>query len=61
MSSRSEGWKWIRPRRKWHYFIEGRSLCGTLRAMSGTFDPNANCGNDACTACQDKLNKQHKI
>lgn len=59
MSEQSpEGWKWIRQRKKWHYFVDGRSLCGAMRSMAGTFNLIADGGPDGCKICQMVLSKR---
>jgi len=49
----TEGWTWIIGSRKWHYFREGKSLCGKWGLLT---EPHFEAGNDAspdnCAACR---------
>lgn len=51
-----EGWGWIRP--KWHYFVNGMSLCGLTHVGFDVLEQ----GNDFCIGncaeCQEKLKKR---
>ncbi|TVM03001.1 MAG: hypothetical protein CV087_07590 [Candidatus Brocadia sp. WS118] len=53
---RQEGWTWLINSRKWHYFREGRSLCGKFLLLD---DSDLELGNDSspdnCAACRKKL------
>ena len=56
-SKRSEGWGAVLQATKWHYFREGRSLCG--RAMFFGRGDNLEQGNDHspdnCAQCRKRL------
>jgi len=56
----TEGWNWIFNARKWHYFRDGRSLCG--RWMTLTMPNDLETGNlnspDNCKACVRKRKKE---
>lgn len=57
-----EGWKHLLNARNWHYFRDGRSLCGRW----GTFsDEGLELGNDNspdnCKKCREKLLKLKKM
>ena len=51
-----EGWTWLHNSKKWHYFVDGRSLCGRWMLFS---NPGLEQGNDDspdnCKACSKKL------
>lgn len=51
-----EGWTWLENSKKWHYFVDGRALCGRWLLVS---TPKLEQGNDDspdnCLACQKKL------
>jgi len=51
-----EGWTWLRNSRKWHYFVDNRSLCGRwmLFTAPGLEQGNDN-SSDNCAMCQKKL------
>lgn len=52
----TEGWTWLHNSTRWHYFDEGRSLCGKWMILSCD---NLEIGNDNspdnCAACGKKL------
>lgn len=56
-----EGWTWVYGSRKWHYFIEGMSLCRKWALLG---NPSLEQGNDDspdnCTACRKILEKRRK-
>lgn len=58
----SEGWTYLLNSRKWHYFINGISLCRKFMLISR---PELEQGNDDspdnCAACRKKLAKSKKI
>jgi hypothetical protein len=61
MSGKCEGWYCLSNAPKWHYFVDGRSLCG--KWMTFENDPNAfeQGKNDLpsnCAACRKKLLKR---
>lgn len=41
----TEGWNWLHNSRKWHYFADGRSLCGKWMTLGTNAD--AEQGGDA--------------
>lgn len=51
-----EGWTWLKNSRKWHYFVDKRSLCGKWQVVA---DDDLEQGNDDspdnCAACKRKL------
>jgi hypothetical protein len=55
----AEGWTWLINSKKWHYFVNGRSLCGKFGLIGR---PELEQGNDDspdnCTACRKKLKKR---
>lgn len=52
---RTHGWKWLINATKWHYFVDGRSLCGKwmVLTMNGADDSNHD-SPDNCAACRRK-------
>ena len=58
MVENKEGWTWLSNSRKWHYFVDNRSLCGKFGLLSS---PKLEQGNDTspdnCMACRKKLEK----
>lgn len=56
-----EGWNWLFNSSKWHYFREGRSLCGKWMTLG---NPEYQQGNDNspdnCAACKRKLLKERE-
>ena len=55
----SEGWARPLNSRKYHYFKEGRSLCGNWLFLSKDLSPDdpANDSKDDCKACMKKIQK----
>ncbi len=57
--SKTEGWTYLTNSRKWHYFIDGRSLCKRFMLF---FLPELEQGDDDspdnCKACRAKLLKR---
>lgn len=57
--SKTEGWTYLTNSRKWHYFVDGRSLCKRFMLFiipeleQGTDDSP-----DNCKACKEKLLKR---
>ncbi|MGB9825256.1 MAG: hypothetical protein ACPLRU_01170 [Desulfofundulus sp.] len=53
-----QGWAWLINSRKWHYFIDGKSLCGKYLLIGS---PELEQGNDDspenCAACRKALKK----
>ena len=53
-----EGWTWLWNVKKWHYFREGRSLCGKYLLMgSGELDQGNDNSPSNCKSCCKKLLK----
>lgn len=51
-----KGWGNLFNSRKWHYFIEGKSLCGKWMLMgNGNLVDGQNDSPDNCAACRKKL------
>ncbi len=58
VNSKIEGWTWLSNARKWHYFREGRSLCGQqmlLRHPSEGYELGNNDSSSNCAGCRRKL------
>ncbi len=56
-----EGWTWLRNSKQWHYFREGRSLCGKfalfVKPQDG-FEIGNNESKNNCTGCKKKILKE---
>ncbi len=53
-----EGWTWLYNSRKWHFFRNGRSLCGNfLLLQTGELEGDKD-SPDTCAACWKK--RQHE-
>lgn len=56
-----EGWTWLQNSRKWHYFVDKKSLCGRFGLWK---DDDLEQGNDDsadnCAACKKKLAKRQE-
>jgi len=52
-----EGWGWITNSPKWHYFVDGRSLCGKWIGL-GELEQGNDGSPDNCTACKRALEKR---
>ncbi len=53
-----EGWTWLHNSKKWHYFREGRSLCGKFMLFKNPtdgFEIGNNDSEDNCVGCKKKL------
>jgi hypothetical protein len=51
-----EGWTWLFNSPKWHYMVDGRSLCGRWMILgSGDLEQGNNESVDNCKACMKKL------
>jgi len=58
MVENKEGWTWLINSRKWHYFVNGRSLCGKFMLFSiPKLEQGNNNSPDNCMACRKKLEK----
>lgn len=59
MAEIKEGWGWLINSTKWHYFVDGRSLCRRWQIL---FPIKLERGNkdspDNCKACRKILNKR---
>lgn len=54
-----EGWAWLYNSRVWHYFRDGRSLCGRWMNLGGTeFDSSPEGHDRNCAACLLKRQKE---
>ena len=52
----SKGWGFPEPSRKFHYFVDGRSLCGKWGWLSSAgLEDTVNTGPDDCRVCARKL------
>lgn len=55
----TEGWTYLLNSPKWHYFREGRALCGRFLLLG---NPELEQGNEAsadnCSSCRRKLEKE---
>ena len=60
MSKPKEGWTYLFNSTKWHYFRDGRSLCGKFALLlSGALEKGNDSSPDNCAACKrKKLTKQ---
>jgi len=57
-STPTEGWKWIVNAPKWHYFRDGRSLCGKWMCLGKSFEQGNDDSPDNCVACRKKLSAE---
>jgi len=57
----AEGWGWLTNSRKWHYFVDGKSLCGKWWApwLRNDVEQGNNDSPDNCAECKRRL-KKHK-
>jgi len=56
-----EGWGYIHNSPKWHYFIDGRSLCGRWLSLGlGKLEQGSDSSPDNCKACRRKLEKRKR-
>ena len=59
MKKEKEGWTWLTNSKKWHYFIDGRSLCGRFMVLGRPeLEQGNNNSSDNCKACVKKLEKR---
>jgi len=55
-----EGWTWLSNSRKWHYFVDGRSLCGRFMLFSTSgLEQGNDTSTDNCMACMKALEKRN--
>jgi len=63
MSEDIEGWTWLSNSRKWHYFVNGQSLCRKW-TLWGWKSHDYELGNDNspdnCAECRRRLKKRHE-
>lgn len=58
-----EGWTWLANSRKWHYFVDGRSLCRRFMFFAepkSGYEQGNDDSPDNCQACLKQLNKRRK-
>ena len=60
MSEKKEGWTWLYNSKKWHYFRDGRSLCGKWGRFGSpdTLEQGKDDSPDNCAVCRKKLAKE---
>ena len=59
MENKMEGWMKLDNAKTWHYFREGRSLCGKWMSFSHDYDETENIDSpDNCKACTNKRSKE---
>ena len=57
----NEGWTWLINSKKWHYFVNGRSLCGKFGLIGRPELKQGDDDNpDNCAACRKKLKRKNK-
>lgn len=53
---KKEGWTWLVNSRKWHYFVDGKALCGKFMLLHvGDLETGKDNSPDNCTGCKRKL------
>lgn len=58
----AEGWTWLINSRKWHYFRDGRSLCGGFALLSDKdLEQGNNCSPDNCAKCRRKREAEVQV
>jgi len=56
---KQEGWGYApHISRKWHYFVNGMSLCGKIGFYRGRLEQGNDDSNDNCTACKKALQRR---
>ena len=56
-----QGWTWLGISRKWHYFVDGESLCGKYMLLGSPELKNDNDDSpDNCKVCRKALEKLRK-
>ena len=59
METKTEGWIKTDNAKLWHYFRDGRSLCGKWMTFSQNYDETENIDSpDNCKACKNKRSKE---
>jgi hypothetical protein len=57
----NEGWGWLMNSRKWHYFVEKKSLCGKWAIFKDDDLEQGDDGSpDNCVACKRKLKSRQE-
>lgn len=56
-NTKPEGWGWLTNSPKWHYFQDGRSLCGRWFTFSKNFEDGNETSPDNCKSCVTKKQK----
>lgn len=54
----NEGWTWLMNSKKWHYFVDGESLCKRWMYLGSSLDKLQKGNNDSpdnCVVCKKKL------
>ena len=60
MNDIKEGWGFSpQISRKWHYFVNGMSLCRKIGFYQGQLEQGNDESNDNCTACKKLLQKRN--
>ena len=59
MPENKEGWTWLSNSPKWHYFVDGRSLCKRFMLFGNAkLDQGQDDSPDNCKACMKALQKR---
>lgn len=58
MTAPKEGWNWLSNATKWHYFVEGRSLCRRWMCFGTDLKEDTGESPDDCAACRKALTKR---
>lgn len=59
--NRIEGWTWHVGGKKWHYYRDGRAICGGMMLFkhpSEGYERGNDSSNDNCAACKRKKSKE---
>ena len=59
----TEGWTWTYGSRKWHYYREKRSICGSMLIFvhpSEGYELGNNDSKDNCAACRREIAKKEQ-
>jgi len=61
MADRNEGWARPVNARKFHYYVNGRSLCGKWMLLGGHLDEDEGAtSSDDCKACARKMEERRQ-
>lgn len=52
MSSEKRGWGFISNSRKWHYYVNGTSLCRKFMKLSDNLETGNDGSSDNCAECR---------